>query len=237
MKKFLYIFSIVLAFSCSSDEDSNPSDNIAPGPFSVTILETRIDGATIEWTESIDIDDDAVTYSIYLNDQLISTGGTTLSYNFTGLDPETLYDGNIIADDGNGGTSEAGFFFETEPEVVISTLEPTFWIVDSFPEAGGTRFVYGNGFLVPRDEDATSYQLEVIDYMFDGFPYKVGTVYNWTNEDQNNVDVTYDEATDQFRVQLTGVSVNTVNPNYNDFVNNVEGVTGEGELIVTFGNN
>lgn len=53
---------------------------------------------------------------IYLNEELISTGGIVLSYNFTGLEPETLYDGYILADDGNGGTSQAGFFFETEPE-------------------------------------------------------------------------------------------------------------------------
>jgi hypothetical protein len=239
MKHYTYLFLLaILFFNCSSEDDGNENpNNIDPGPFSVTILETRMDGASIEWTEAIDIDDDTVTYTIYLNDQLISTGGISLSYNFTGLDPETLYDGYILADDGNGGTSEAAFFFVTEPEVVISSIEPTYWINDSFPEAGGTRFIYGNGFLVPRDENATSYQLEVIDYRFDNFPYDVGNVYNWTNDAQNSVDVTYDEATNQFRIQLTGVSVNTVNPDYDDFFNNVTGVTGEGELIITFGDN
>ena len=235
MKKFIYTFAILfLLFNCTSDEGTDDPNNHDPGPFSITILETRMDGANIEWTEAIDIDDDPVTYSIYVNDELISTGGIALLYNFTGLEPETLYDGYILADDGNGGTSEAGFFFVTEPEVVIATLTPTYWIVDSFPEGNGTRFIYGNGFLVPRDENATSYQLEVIDYLYDNVPYDVGNVYNWTNDAQNSVDVTYDEASNQFRIQLTGVSVNSESADFDDLFANVTGVTGEGELITTF---
>jgi len=115
MKNYLYL--ILFTFSlinCSSEDDTIDPDNIAPGPFSVTILETRIDGASIEWTEAIDIDDDPVTYSIYLNDQLVSIGGTALTYNFNGLDPETLYDGTIVADDGRGGISEDDFSFVTQ---------------------------------------------------------------------------------------------------------------------------
>ena len=44
-------------------------------------------------------------------------------YNFTDLEPETHYDGYILADDGRGGTSEAGFFFVTEPEITIERKE------------------------------------------------------------------------------------------------------------------
>ena len=48
MKKFIYTFAILfLLFNCSSDDDSG-SNNTDPGPFSVTILETRMDGANIE---------------------------------------------------------------------------------------------------------------------------------------------------------------------------------------------
>lgn len=52
MKNFSYVFAILfLVFNCSSD-DNNDTNNIDPGPFSVTILETRMDGANIEWTEA-----------------------------------------------------------------------------------------------------------------------------------------------------------------------------------------
>ncbi len=90
MKKYTYLFTtLTLLFNCSSEDDgNNDPNNLNPGPFSVTILETRMDGANIEWTEAIDIDDDPVTYSIFLEDELISIGGTALSYNFTGLEPE-----------------------------------------------------------------------------------------------------------------------------------------------------
>lgn len=68
MRKYIFVFAILITlFNCSSEDDSsNNEDNRDPGPFSVTILETRMDGATIEWTESIDLDDDTITYSIYL---------------------------------------------------------------------------------------------------------------------------------------------------------------------------
>lgn len=148
MKNLIYVFAFtLLLINCSSeyDDDNNPN-NIVPRPLSVTILETRMDGANIEWTEAIDIDDDddddAVTYSIYLDDQLISTGRTSLTYNFTGLDPETSYDGN-------GGTSQTDFFFVTEPETIILTINARDWIINSFPEAGETREVLDTAFEVP----------------------------------------------------------------------------------------
>ncbi len=233
MKNSIYTLSLILfLFSCTSEDDVNDPDNREPGPFSVTILETRIDGASIEWTEAIDIDDDPITYSIYLNDDLVSIGQTSSTYNFTGLEPGTLYDGSIIADDGRGGTSQDAFSFVTEPELIILTLEPTFWIRDSYPEGDGTRFVYGNGFVVPKNEDASSYQIEIIDYRFDDFPYDVGNVYTWTNESQNSDDITFVPEEDSFRILLTGVSVNTLNENYDDYYANVTGVTGEAQVLV-----
>ncbi len=237
MKKYTYLFAILtLLFNCSSEDDgTNDPNNLNPGPFSVTILETRMDGANIEWTDAIDIDDDPVTYSIYLEDELISIGGTALSYNFTGLEPEISYDGYILADDGNGGTSQTNFFFVTEPEVIILTVEATYWTVNSFPEAGGTRFVYGCGFIVPHYEDASSYQIEVINYRYDDYPYFVGSVFSWTNESQSSI-ITYVPEEDSYRVYMTGASVNTVNPAYDDFYNNVTGVIGEAQIIITLSN-
>lgn len=236
MKKFTYLFVILFTFcNCSSDDGNDDPSNIAPGPFSVTILETRMEGANIEWTESIDIDGDAITYSIYLNDQLISTGGTALSYNFTGLDPETNYDGYIIADDGRGGTSQSDFFFVTEPETIILTINASDWIIDSFPEAGGTREIRGAGFEIPVYDDAISYQLEILDYtiVFNGDTISESGVYTWTNESQNSP-VTVISGTGQYGLQLSLLSVNTTNSQYDVLIDYITSREGEAQVIISF---
>ena len=240
MKNLIYVFSItLLLFNCSSEDDTNDSNNLAPGPFSVTILETRMDGATIEWTESIDIDsEDIITYSLYLNDEPISIGGITLSYNFTGLEPETSYDGYIIAEDSNGGTSQANFFFVTEPEVTIQTLEATYWLIDSFPEGEGTRNIWGMGFFIPFEDDATSYQLEVNEIVYEtGFPFYEGSVFNWNNDSPNSTYISYDSASNGYRVALLSTSINTLSSNYDEYFELVTNVSGDAELIITFGDN
>jgi hypothetical protein len=236
MKKITYLFAILfLLFNCSS-EDNNDPNNREPGPFSVTILETRMDGANIEWTESIDIDDDAITYSIYLEDQLISTGGTTLAYNFTGLDPETSYDGFIIAGDGNGGTSQTDFFFVTEPEVTVETINAVYWLHDSYPEGNGTRMEWRMGFLIPFHEDAVLYNLHIDEILFAGFSYSQNTISSWTNESQPTFTY-YDEEANGYRVWELPGSINTVHPEYDETVNNIMNVSGTAELITTFSNN
>ncbi|WP_178990628.1 fibronectin type III domain-containing protein [Winogradskyella schleiferi] len=237
MKKFSYVFAILfLVFNCSSEE--NDPDNLDPGPFSVTILETRMDGANIEWTEAIDIDDDPITYSIYLEDQLISTGGTALSYNFTGLEPETSYDGYIIADDGKGGISEAAFFFETEPETVISTINISYWEKNRFPEGNGERVILGCGFEIPVDDDATLYQVEVSQdgFVYEGNTYVAGNIYTWTNDSQTHTGpIEYVASIDKYVIRFASASVNTLNTiSYDYYVNEMSSATGEAELIVSF---
>lgn len=240
MKKIIYTFAILfLVINCSSDDDDiNVPDNIAPGPFSVTILDTRMDGATIEWTESIDIDDDTVNYSIYLNEALNSTGEALLNYNFTGLEPETLYDGYILADDGNGGTSQADFFFETEPETFISTVNVSYWEKDRFPEDGGERVILGCGFEIPVSDDATSYQVEISQdgFVYEGVTYVAGSVYNWTNDPQTQTGaIEYVASIDKYVVRLASASVNTLNTStYDYYVNEMSSATGEAEVIISF---
>ncbi|MBC3759264.1 hypothetical protein H7U19_12670 [Hyunsoonleella sp. SJ7] len=238
MKKFIYTFAILfLLTNCSSEDDSNDPNNRNPGPFSVTILDVFIDGADIEWTEAIDLDDDPVTYSIYLNEVLISTGGTTLNYAFTGLEPETVYDGYILADDGNGGTSQANFFFETEPETLVFTVDASDWIWDSSPEAGGTREVRGAGFEIPYYENAVSYQIEILNYSITWVDGTVDTqtgVYTWTNESQNDPIYVLLSDSSKYVASLTGISINTVNPDYNDFIDSITSREGEAQVIITF---
>ena len=235
MKHLSYLFVLaILLFNCSTEDDNIVKNESIPGPFSVTILETRMDGANIEWTEAIDIDGDAITYSIYLDEQLISTGGTALSYNFTGLDTETLYDGYIIADDGRGGTSQDDFFFETEPEIVRITVNAADWIYDSFPEAGGTRELRGAGFEVPFYADAVSYQLEIIAYtmVLDGVTYNATGTYTWTNSSQNSP-ITIGDA-GHYRIQLATVTINTINSSYDETIAYMASRAGTAEVIISF---
>ncbi|WP_299226629.1 hypothetical protein [uncultured Psychroserpens sp.] len=172
---YLVIFTIFLFMACSDSE--NDPDNNPPGIFSSNTIETRFDGATIEWTEAIDPDDDEVTYAIILDGQEIASGGTTQSYSFSGLEPETNYEGYVEARDGNGGTSQAPYFFATEPEVIIIEvdIECRWW-----EGAGGYGIV--NYFEVTAVEDAISYHLEILDYAPDPIPSNVGRTYTWTPE-------------------------------------------------------
>ncbi len=174
MKNYAYILIVALLIftGCTDNDDPN---NTAPGIFSANTTDTRFDGATIEWTESLDPDGDDVTYAIILDGQEIASGGTTLSYSFSGLEPETLYEGYVEARDGNGGTSQATYFFTTEPEVLIFevNIECRWW-----EGAGGYGIV--NYFEVEAVEDAVSYHVEILEYSPDPIPSNVGRTYSWT---------------------------------------------------------
>ncbi len=179
MKQLLYFlsFSMVFTFiSCSSNEDDgNDPNNNPPSIFSANTTDTRFDGATIEWTESLDPDGDTITYAIILNGQEIASGGTTLTYSFSGLEAETNYEGYVEARDGRGGTSQASFFFTTEPEVIIyeiDDIECRWW-----EGAGGYGIV--SYFEVLAVENAISYRLEILTYAPDPIPSNVGRTYSW----------------------------------------------------------
>lgn len=170
------LLSLILLSNCSSDDENK--DNNPPGIFSANTTETRFDGATIEWTESIDLDEDIVTYAVILDGQEIASGGTTLSYSFSGLDSETNYEGYIEARDGKEGTSQAPFFFTTEPEVIITTLDIQYrW----WEGAGGYGIVAY--FEVAAVEDAISYFLEITEHVPSLIPSNVGRTYSWTPDD------------------------------------------------------
>lgn len=175
MKNYTYLlfFAILLTFvGCSDNDDPNNAD---PGIFSSNTIDTRFDGATIEWTESLDPDGDDVTYAIILDGQEIASGGTTLTYSFSGLEPETSYEGYVEARDGNGGTSQAPYFFTTEPEVLIFEvdIECRWW-------EGGGGYGIVNYFEIEAVEDALSYHVEIIEYAPVPIPSNLGRTYSWT---------------------------------------------------------
>lgn len=170
-------FSIGLSMTnCSTSDDG--SDNNNPSIFSSNTTETRFDGATIEWTEAIDPDGDSVNYAIILEGQEIASGGTNLTYSFSGLEPETNYEGYVEARDGNGGTSQANFFFTTEPEVIIKTINVQY---RDFIVGEGHNFVAY--FEIPEEENAISYSLVVTEYSLNTIPATLGRTYSWTPDD------------------------------------------------------
>lgn len=187
MKQITYLFILTLVLSnCSSDDSDDNSDNTNPSIFSANTIDLRSNGATIEWTESIDPDGDSVSYAIILEGQEIASGGTTLTYSFSGLEPDTNYEGYVEARDGNGGVSQANYFFTTDPEVIVRTVDIEYrW----WEGAGGYGIVAY--FEVPAEPNAESYFLEILDFTPDLIPSNVGRTYSWTPEDMlptgNNV--------------------------------------------------
>jgi hypothetical protein len=175
MKTHNYLLGILILFlmACSSDEED--INNTPPGIFSANTIETRFDGATIEWTSANDPDGDDVTYAIILEDELIAIGGTTQTFTFTGLEPETSYTGYVEASDGRGGTTQAPFFFLTEPELIIMDLDIQYrwWTAPG-------EFAMMDYFEVTAVEDAISYHVEVLEYAPDVIPSNVGRTYSWT---------------------------------------------------------
>ncbi len=192
MKQYIYLLVLTFTFfSCSSEDDGNNPNNNPPTNFSANALGTGIDTGNVEWTESSDIiDNDPITYYAFLEDQLISVT-TALTQDFTGLEPDTGYDGYIEARDGNGGTARADFSFLTDPEVIIFEVSATSWTFRETPVPNVGIFVtLAAGFVVPYYEDATSYQIEILDWAFAGTVTtgnqdQNGRIYTWTNESQS----------------------------------------------------
>lgn len=238
MKQFIYLFALTIILTgCSSDDDSN-SNNSDPSSFSANTIDIRMDGATIEWTEAIDPDGDALTYAIILDGQEIASGGTTLIYSFSGLEPDTSYEGYVEARDGKGGVSTANFFFTTEPQVMEFNVDASFWErADRLDLENGQRVFLGAGFRVPYFEDATQYQIEIIEYVFDGSSSNVDQTYIWTNDSHGDPIEFYNDWNPQeFGVVFNFANVGCPGSICDDFFGTYQNVVGVAEVTVTFGN-
>ncbi len=235
----LVLISSLLLTNCSTSED-DPNNN-PPGLFSAYAFDTTVDGASVEWTESIDTDDDPVTYAIILEGQEITSGlNKGEVYTFSGLEPETIYAGYVEARDGKGGTSIAEFSFVTEPEVIIFNVSASWWFHYQDPVSDGIRAAFRAGFRVPYYEDAVSYQIEIIDYALFGYirtndQNQNGKVYTWTNESQSTPigPVFRDQAIPgEYGVAFGGTGITDSSPNYNTTVSNYEATIGEARVTV-----
>ena len=239
MKQYIYVLVLALIFSsCSSDDTSDPN-NTNPSSFSANTTDLRFNGATIEWTEAIDPDGDNVTYAIILDGQEIASGGTVLTYSFSGLESETSYEGYVEARDGNGGTSRADFFFTTTPEVFVYDigLSLRWWTAPFDP----TKSVVYLHFEIEGDPDAVSYHVEVLDHNPDTNPSNIGREYMWTPNDdlpQGN------DGASEFNIAEISPNVYNIytlggtlpNTNLQDLIDNLSTYTGTARVTVTYGN-
>ena len=239
LKNLILPFLIIISLfsSCSTSED-DPNNN-PPGLFSAYAFDTTVDGASVEWTESIDTDDDTVTYAIFLEGEEVASGlNKGEVYTFSGLEPETIYAGYVEARDDKGGTSIAEFSFVTEPEVIIFNVNASWWIRSQTPEGAGLRTAFRAGFRVPYYENAESYKIEILDYGFGSTTIgndEIGKTHTWTNESMpiyiGSVFANQAEP-GEYAVAFNSASSNTLGPNYDGLVGIYESVYGEARVTV-----
>ena len=219
-----------MLFNGCSTSDDNSSTNKSPGVFSSNTSVTKVDGATIVWTESIDLDGDPITYAIILEGNEIASGGTTLTYSFSGLEPDTVYEGYVEARDGNGGTSRTDFFFTTNKIISVQYRD---FIVD-------TRHVVIAYFEIPEASGAVSYSLSVSDYSLNTVPATIGRTYTWSPGDNlptgNNVGSGSSGLTEfspgVYHANTHVSSVSAGSPSLSGLIDYYAAITGTAELTI-----
>ena len=133
------------------------------------------------------------------------------------------------------GSSAAAITITNEPNKKYSIFAASYWLVDSYPEAGGTRNFYQMGYTIPINEDAVLYQLQINSIIYGGFPFEENSSSSWTNESQPQFTY-FDEEVNSYRVWLLSNSTNTLNqPTYDINFNRTINVSGTAQLIITLG--
>ena len=171
----LVFYVMVIGYLCGCSDD--PVDNNSPGLFSANVSDVSHSSANVHWTESIDPDGDAVTYTVFLEGQEEASGLTALTHSFSGLEPETIYNGYVEARDGKGGTSQADFFISTEPEVIIETIQVDYreYIINTDH--------YFIAYFEVTEQFPSSYELVVESYSPETIPATTGRIYTWETGD------------------------------------------------------
>lgn len=160
MKKFtslLFAVALFLFASCGGDDGASAS-NSNPSSFIVTVNTTGNTTASISWTTSTDSDGDDISYDVQLGSNVVSEDQTTLTYDFTGLDAGTSYNGSVIARDGNGGSASATFSFTTTTE--SSNQNPGAFTVTVGDLSHNTADISWTA-STDTDGDAISYSIEL----------------------------------------------------------------------------
>ncbi|HEX7905445.1 MAG TPA: fibronectin type III domain-containing protein [Chitinophagaceae bacterium] len=109
----------ILSFSLIACSKSS-EENQAPQAFTVSVTNTTINSATLNWTEAKDPENAAVSYAIELNNQVVAAAITNTTYNLQNLSVATSYNGKITASDPAGNKTTASFSFSTNDTPIPS---------------------------------------------------------------------------------------------------------------------
>ncbi|OJY85719.1 MAG: hypothetical protein BGP14_17375 [Sphingobacteriales bacterium 44-15] len=115
------LFVTVFFNACSKDQSSPPDPdgsidpvNLPPKDFNVTVDSIFAERAVISWSNAVDPEGDSVKYDIWLNERLVISDVSGLTYNLSGLVELTAYSGKVIARDGENKQLIKSFSFTTE---------------------------------------------------------------------------------------------------------------------------
>ncbi len=89
---------LLLFVNCSSDDDQK-SNNLPPSNFEVSVEDSSYTTAKITWSPSFDPEEGDVSYNIYLDGALAIENIEELFFAFEILEPQTQYEGSVIAVD------------------------------------------------------------------------------------------------------------------------------------------
>ena len=111
MRVTIFIFSIVLFFSCSPDRNFPPlSTPRALTPFTVTVISRASTVAVIEWSQSMNFyNSDSVKYDVILQGTTLKSGIVKRTDTIVGLIADSQYVGSILAHTSTGDTASAPF--------------------------------------------------------------------------------------------------------------------------------
>ncbi len=220
----LVCLAILFFSSCGDDGDSTTPVNEPPGSFSVSVSNITLSSATVEWTQAIDPDGDAVTYSVSLNGATAASSVTGTSLDLSDLNEDTSYSGTVTATDGNGGSSSSNFSFITNgnqnPEMFTVTVDDITemtailnWSESVDPDGDDVTYrVLLDGTEIVANLTATSFNLTELmastDYtgnveVSDGNGGITSASYSFTTLDAENQDP------GEFTASVTNISKNS----------------------------
>ena len=110
MKNFkngIFFIIILLILSCNEEEQSNELVNYEPSELEIFVENITVDSAELGWNEPISNHESEITYSIYLNDQILNSGMSETKYELLNLDSSTDYQIKIIAENAVGESSDS----------------------------------------------------------------------------------------------------------------------------------
>src|SRR5580693_8528133 len=119
MNKLFLFSSIILLFGCKKITDNNPNGNnnnpnFKLKTFSIKLVDTTTTTAMISWTAAADSSsNNRVTYTLYLDSNLVVEKIKVLAYKFSNLTPNKNYAVTIKAFDSTRDSITSTFSFTT----------------------------------------------------------------------------------------------------------------------------